>query len=264
LSWYVSKFYPNGTLADKIDMFKGNLLEAIKAIRPLVEAVATLHKKGYVHRDIKPQNIFLNSNKDLILGDFGLVYFIDDEHTKISETYENVGSRDWMPPWAMGIRIEEVKPSFDVFSLGKVLWSMISGKRILQFWYFNKKQFNVEKMFPDSRAINFANKLFEKCIVEDEENCLPDAGALLEEIDKILSIIDLNADLIDLNTKRTCKVCGRGKYELIVNNNLTRTRNFGFNPTGSRRMKVFTCSYCGNVQLFSYKDELPPAWKNRL
>ena len=94
LSWYVSKFYPNGTLADKIDMFKGNLLEAIKAIRPLVEAVATLHKKGYVHRDIKPQNIFLNSNKDLILGDFGLVYFIDNEHTRISETYENVGSRD--------------------------------------------------------------------------------------------------------------------------------------------------------------------------
>ena len=233
----------------------------MKAIRPLVEGVAMLHKKRYVHRDIKPKNIFLNSSNDLILGDFGLVFSVDNQHTRFSETYENVGSRDWMPPWAMGMRIEEVKPTFDVFSLGKVLWSMVSGKPILQLWYFNKKSFDVEKMFPDSRAIKLANELFAKCIVENEEKCLPDAGALLEEIDSILSIIDLNAELIDSNTKRMCKVCGRGKYESVVNDNSVETRNFGFSPAGGRKMKIFTCSYCGNVQLFSYVHRPPPAWK---
>ena len=139
---------------------------------------------------------------------------------------------------------------------------LVSGKQILQLWYFNKKKFDVENMFPDSRGINFTNKLFEKYIVENEEDCLTDASALLKEIDNILSIIDLNADLIDLNTKRTCKVCGRGKYELIVNDDSIKTQNFGFSPAG-RKMKIFTCSYCGNVQLFSYKKELPPAWKNK-
>lgn len=146
--WYISEFYPNGTLVDKLEIFKGSFTKTLKAIRPLVEGVAKLHEKGYVHRDIKPHNIFLNSSNDMILGDFGLIYSMDDQHTRFSETYENVGSRDWMPTWAMGIRLEEVKPSFDVFTLGKVLWSMVSGKQILQLWYFNRKRFDVEKMYP--------------------------------------------------------------------------------------------------------------------
>lgn len=119
--WYVSKFYPNGSLADNRDLFMGDICSALKAIRPLVEGVSKLHKSGYVHRDIKPHNVFLDSDNRLILGDFGLVYFKDDQRTRISGTFENVGSRDWMPGWAHGIRIDEVKPSFDVFSLGKLL-----------------------------------------------------------------------------------------------------------------------------------------------
>jgi len=259
--WYVSQFYPNGTLWDKRKMFKGNFSNALKAIRPLVEAVATLHGKGYVHRDIKPQNVFLNSNNDLILGDFGLVYFEDDQHTRISAKYENVGSRDWMPPWAMGIQIDEVKSTFDVFSIGKLLWSMVSGKSILQLWYFDRDRFNVERLFPDSRNIKFANSLFKKCIVEEEKDCMPDAVALLEEIDRIISIIEFNADPIDLDIKRPCKVCGIGKYELVVDDDSIETRNFGFNPAGARKMKIFVCSHCGNVQLFFYQGKLPPAWQ---
>jgi len=206
VTWYVSQFYPNGTLAHHREMFKGSFLKALKAIRPLVEGVAKLHKKGYVHRDIKPQNIFLTLENDLILGDFRLIYFEDDRHTRISATYENVGSRDWMPPWAMGIRIEDVKPSFDVFCLGKVLWSMVSGKPVLQLWYFDRDRFNVERLFPQSPTIKFANPLFAKCIVEGEESCIPDAGLLLQEIDRIVSRIQLSAE-------RTERIDSMQEYE---------------------------------------------------
>jgi len=250
-AWYVSQFYPNGTLLDKREMFKSNFSKAINAIRPLVEAVVTLHEKGYVHRDIKPQNVFINSNNELILGDFGLIYFEDNRHTRISRTYENVGSRDWMPPWAMG-RIEEIKPAFDVFCIGKLLWSMLSGKSFLRLWYFDEDEFNVEKLFPDSREMRLANQLFEKCIVQYEKSCLKDAGELLKEIDKTKSSIELGADVIGLNIERTCNVCGIGKYKLHTSG----ARNF----VGNRQIKIFTCSHCGNVQLFSY-DILPKAWK---
>ena len=33
-----------------------------------------------------------------------------------------------MPGWAMGMRLDEVRPSFDVFGLGKLLWAMVSGR----------------------------------------------------------------------------------------------------------------------------------------
>jgi len=260
--WYVSKLYSRETLADRSKMFKGNLLKALKALRPIVEGVAVLHEKGYVHRDIKPENIFLNSQGHLVLGDFGLVHFEDDKHNRISLTYENVGTRDWMPPWAMGMRIDKVKPSFDAFSLGKVLWSMISGKPVLQLWYFNRESFNVEKLFPKSRPMPFANLLFAKCIVEEETDCLPNAGALLQEIDKTITRITFGADPIDLNVKRPCKVCGIGDYvHLSGNDNAIDTRNFGLEPTGDRKMRIFTCSHCGNIQLFSYAGKLPPGWQ---
>ena len=57
-------------------------------------------------------------------------------------------------------------------------------------------QFDLEKMFPNSPHIEFAKELFKKCIVEHEEDCLPDAVAFLEEIDQVLSMINMTADLI--------------------------------------------------------------------
>lgn len=259
--WYVSEFHPKGSLSKNIEMFKADSLKALKAFRPLVEAVAKLHEKNYVHRDIKPQNVFIDSNDNLILGDFGLIYFVDEQHTRISATLENVGSRDWMPAWAMGMRIDDIKPSFDVFSLGKLLWSMVSGLHILRLWYFERPEFNLEKLFPDSAKMNLVNDLFKKCIVENEEDCLSDANSLLYEVDNLISVIENKAEKISLKVERTCKVCGIGKYKLIVNDNVTDTRNFGLQPTGSRQMKIFTCSYCGNVQFFSYERQLPEAWQ---
>lgn len=199
--WFVSQFYERGTLAHNSDMLKGDFVKSLKAIRPLVEAVSKLHENNYVHRDIKPQNVFLNSNKDLVLGDFGLIYFEDDQRTRISAKYENVGSRDWMPAWAMGMRIDDLKPTFDVFSLGKLLWSMVSGKAILQLWYFRRDKFNVEKMFPNSWGIKYANPLFEKCIVEDEGDCIQDAGVLLAEIDEVLGKIEKGVQMVSSKQK---------------------------------------------------------------
>ncbi len=259
--WYVSEYYPRLTLADNKDLFKGDLRGALVALRPLVEAVAVLHKSGYVHRDIKPQNVFVGSNDELILGDFGLVYFADPEHPRVSATYENVGSRDWMPGWAMGMRIDQVKPTFDVFGLGKLLWSMVSGDPILQLWYFDKPKFDLVRRFPKSGHMRLANELFARCIVEEEETCLPDAGALLERIDGILTIIECNADLLDPHVRRRCRVCGLGEYNLIVDGDNVSARNFGISPAGSRAIKIFSCSHCGHVQLFAYEGRVPAAWR---
>lgn len=227
--WFVSRFYPGGPLTKKIETFKGDFLSVLKAVRPIIEGVAKLHKEGCVHRDIKPENIFVGAKNELILGDFGLVFFEDAQHTRISETYENVGSRDWMPGWAMGMRIDEVEPTFDVFSLGKVLWAMTTGQHILPLWYFERDKFNVERIFPSSAIIKWANPLFKKCIVEEEKDCLPNAGALLGEIDKTISMIENDAERIDLTVKRKCKVCGIGEYNLVADENQLRIlHDFGF------------------------------------
>ena len=157
-SWFVTPYYSRGTLSSDRGRFKGEPLEALVVFRNLVEAVAVLHKNKIVHRDIKPDNIFV-SEKDLVLGDLGIAHIQEDDRTRVSETYENVGSRDWMPAWAMGMRLEDIRPTFDVYALAKVLWSMIAGKTKMLLWYYNEQGNDLTKLFPHDENMLWINRL---------------------------------------------------------------------------------------------------------
>lgn len=265
--WFVSEFHPNGTLHDSFLDYIDNPLYSLTKFRRLVDGVAQLHKNGIVHRDIKPKNIFRSYNDELVMGDFGLIFFIDDEHSRISEKFDNVGTHDWMPGWAMGVKVEDVKPAFDVFSLGKVLWSMLSGSPKLQLWYYDDPRFNLVDKFPGKPEYQAINKLLGRCIVEKEPKCIPTASDLLDELDNLFYKVQNQVEDLAIESKRKCKVCGIGEYQVVVDGekdpHLTQTRNFGFDPRGNRTMRIAVCNSCGNVQIFAYDLQTrPKAWLN--
>lgn len=265
--WYVSRYHPNGTLEDNKNIFKGNNLLTLKTIRPLVDGVKLLHENNCVHRDIKPQNIFLSIDNELILGDFGIIFFDDEQHTRPSKTFEKVGSKWWMPDWAHKIEIEKVNPSFDVFSLGKLIWTMISGQSYLPHNHFKHEEypgFNLEKLFPEESSMKMVNSILEKCIVDTEKKCLPDAGELLEQIDDLISYFEQGTGLLRDDIERPCKICNKGVYSLYANKDNRKIRNFfGYKVGDTRNLKIFACSNCGHVQLFHCMGEQdPPAWKD--
>jgi len=252
--WYVSEYHCRGTLSDRQDAFSGNVAAALRTMRNVVDGVAVLHRKGFVHRDIKPDNIFLSADSCLVLGDFGLVFSEEEGNQRISKTLDNVGSWDWMPEWAKGSRLDEVKASFDVFSLGKILWWMVSGQPVqkLKLWYFNnpnRADLNVEILFLEAPWIQLLNPLLAKCVVEHERDCLTSAADLLQEIDNCLAVINNNADVIADGVERTCKVCGLGRYHLIVDRSSTAMHNLGF-VGGGPNFRVFKCGTCGHIQFF--------------
>ena len=255
--WYVSEYHKQGPLSKQPDRYVGDPISAILAIKPIVEAVSLLHSKGHVHRDVKPENIFIADDGRLILGDFGLVYFTDSSRSRLSGSLENVGDTDWMPAWATRMRIDEIKPDFDVFSLGKTLWAMISGQPILRLWYYKDSEFNIESMYPDDPRMPLVNQLFEKCIVERQHECLPDASTLLETIDSTLNNLALVKDH-KISESGLCRACGLGQYRTIVHENNAETQNFGLSPAGTRKFHIAACEHCGNVDLFFHGGGFKP------
>jgi serine/threonine protein kinase len=234
--WFVTEYFQRGTLTNYLERTRGNPFAALNEFRTLVEAVAQLHGKGYIHRDIKPDNIFVADDGQLILGDFGLVIRPDAADARLTDTYENVGSRDWMPGWAFGMRMDDVKPSFDVFCLGKVLWSMISGSRFLRLWYHHRPEFDLQRMFPENPAIDWASTVLDKCVVEHEEDCLKNAGDLLTEVEHAIEALIHGAQILRKDIRLRCWVCGIGSYI-----NKIRDDNTGF---------ILACNHCGHGTFF--------------
>lgn len=266
--WFVTKYYSKGTLTQNSSSFTGNLPKALKAIRSLVEGVTKIHEAvneagenlRMVHRDIKPDNIFISENNDLILGDFGLVYITEDKGKRLSNTFGNVGSTDWMPPWAARRRVDEINSKFDIFCLSKTIWSMISDTPVLPFWYYEEPEFNLELKFPNARYMRLANELFSKCIVEKEKDCkIENARQLLEVIDEIIGIIEKDADVVDIS-ERVCGACGRGKYELKVDQDDHVLGDYGLRSVGNRKFRIFVCGHCGHMLLFTGLGHVPEPW----
>jgi tRNA A-37 threonylcarbamoyl transferase component Bud32 len=125
-AYYITMEYlPGGTLKESIT--------ATGALRPqaaaelalqVAEALKTAHVRGVVHRDIKPRNILLADSDHAKVADFGIARAV--EATTISHTGDILGSAKYMSPeQAAG---EQVGPASDLYSLGVVLYEMLTGR----------------------------------------------------------------------------------------------------------------------------------------
>ena len=116
---------------------RGGALSARKAIayaRQIAEGLAAAHDKGIVHRDVKPDNLFVTNDGRVKILDFGIAKLTgpgDDAARPASLTTETaaevvVGTAAYMSPEQ--VRGEAVDARSDIFSLGAVLYEMLAGR----------------------------------------------------------------------------------------------------------------------------------------
>jgi eukaryotic-like serine/threonine-protein kinase len=123
--YYIAMEYvPGGSLEDLI-LRRGPLgpSEATRLASQVAEALKAAHRRGIVHRDIKPQNVLIGEAGDAKVADFGIA--LAASRTSTSGTNLLFGTPSYMSPeQAMG---ERVGPESDLYSLGVVLYEMLTG-----------------------------------------------------------------------------------------------------------------------------------------
>ena len=97
--------------------------EVVKLGIDMCRALELCHKKNIIHRDIKPQNIFISDNGDFKLGDFGIARTME----KTTGGMSKKGTYKYMAPEVF--RGDHYDSTVDIYSLGIVLYSLLNGNR---------------------------------------------------------------------------------------------------------------------------------------
>ncbi|MGA2255237.1 MAG: bifunctional serine/threonine-protein kinase/formylglycine-generating enzyme family protein [Thermoguttaceae bacterium] len=125
---YFSMGYVDGqSLANRLA--EGPLLpkEAAELVVTVAEAVEYAHRQGVIHRDIKPPNILIDSRGRPRITDFGLAKRVDSG-SDLTATGQVLGTPSYMPPEQAAGQIRAVGPAADVYGLGAVLYSALTGR----------------------------------------------------------------------------------------------------------------------------------------
>lgn len=133
ISYIVTELLEGDTLRKSIERGSLGWRNALEIALAVAECLSAAHAKGITHRDLKPENIFLTSDGRVKVLDFGLARWVpageDAEKQLVTQTDPGtvMGTVGYMSPEQVrGIAAEA--PS-DIFSLGCVLYEMISGQR---------------------------------------------------------------------------------------------------------------------------------------
>ena len=125
---YISmKLIEGSTLSTQLQNGHMDGKSAAKLLIPLCQAVQYAHENSVLHRDVKPSNIMINHEGQAFLTDFGLAKDLRETPT-LTRTGAVVGTPAYMPPEQASGQKPTLDPTSDVYSLGAVLYHMITGQ----------------------------------------------------------------------------------------------------------------------------------------
>jgi serine/threonine-protein kinase len=125
--YFSMKFVGGTTLARKLAEGPLPPREAAEILAPICRAIHFAHRQGLLHRDLKPSNILLDEDGRPLVTDFGLAKRFTDG-TSLTHTGAVVGTPSYMAPEQAAGGRGKIGPASDVYSLGTILYQMLTGR----------------------------------------------------------------------------------------------------------------------------------------
>lgn len=193
LAYIAMEYLEGGDLEDFTQ--KNSLLplrEALHMISKVADALDYAHSKGIVHRDIKPANImYLKGTREVKVADFGIARITSSSKTR---TGVILGTPSYMSPEQ--IAGKKVDGRSDIFSLGVVLFEMLTGQKpfkgqdmtSLMYQIAKEKHSPVRSFNPHVPPV--IEKIIDRALEKDVEVRYARAGLMAEHLRTVIARID--------------------------------------------------------------------------
>ncbi len=195
---FISMAYIEGqSIKEKIEAGPLEIYEAVDIVLQVAEGLKEAHDKGITHRDIKPANIMLTEKGQAKIMDFGLAKL--EWGADLTKTATILGTVAYMSPEQA--RGEKVDLRTDIWSLGCVLYEMLSGQRPFKseqdqaaiYAILNESPqplTNLRKELPQE-----LERIVNKCLEKDPDKRYQKAGEILDDLNSLRK--KLNAEMTE-------------------------------------------------------------------
>ncbi len=166
---------------------------AVSLAHQVARGLAFAHEQGIVHRDVKPQNVLMNGDGRAKVTDFGIARSLDVAHG-VTQTGTVLGTSDYIAPeQAQGQR---VSVQTDVYSLGVVLWELLTGEVpfpgenfvAVAMRHINEEPPGVRERRPD--ASPRLEAALRRAMAKDPADRFPSMDAFCAELEDCLGELD--------------------------------------------------------------------------